>query len=183
MRVIGIDPGSHRVGYAILDFPPNRPKKPLLLGYGTIECPPKTPSPDNLLVIRSSLVQVLDEFSPQKASLEELFFVQNRTTGMRVAESRGVILLTLGERGIPTVQPTATQIKKGISSKGNSTKSQIKSAIQMVLGFKDLSGHDDSWDAIACAYVGYVLLQNPAYSGYGQIKPSPLQSKTKSSKT
>lgn len=165
MKIIGIDPGSHRVGYAVLSFPDGNRSKPSLLDYGTIEVPPKTPSPDNLLQIKSELDSILETFHPEFAAVEELFFVQNTTTGMRVSESRGVILLSIGEKKIPVVQMTATQIKKGISAKGNATKKEVRSAIQMILGFKDLEGHDDSWDAIACAFVGRSLVQ-----GLGQLK-------------
>ncbi len=159
MKIIGIDPGSHRVGYAVLNFPDSNRSKPELLTYGTIEVAPKTPSPDNLLQIKSELDSILDEHRPEMGSVEELFFLKNVTTGMRVSESRGVILLSLGERNIPAVQPTATQIKKGISANGNATKKEIRQAIKLILGFKDLKGHDDSWDAIAAAFVGKSLLQ------------------------
>jgi crossover junction endodeoxyribonuclease RuvC len=165
LKIIGIDPGSHRVGYAVLEFEEGSRKNPALLAYGTIEVAPKTPSPENLLQIKSELDIILSNYSPNHAAVEELFFVQNTTTGMRVSESRGVILLALGEKKIPVVQMTATQIKKGISAKGNATKKEVRGAIQMILGFKDLQGHDDSWDAIACAFVGRSLVQ-----GLGQLK-------------
>ncbi len=176
MKILGIDPGSHRVGYAVLDFPESNPRTPNLLSYGTIEAPPKTPSPDNLIQIKQELVKIIEESKPTAACVEELFFVNNITNGMRVSESRGVILLCLGEKGIPVVQPTATQIKKGISSKGNATKKEVRLAIQMILGLKDLKGHDDSWDAIAAAYVGRSLLIATDYRGYGQL--SKKSSKT-----
>lgn len=165
MKILGIDPGSHRVGFAILSFSEERRNRPTLEGYGTIEVPPKTPSPDNLLQIKTELDAILKKHRPNLACVEELFFVQNITTGMRVSESRGVILLALGEHAVPVVQPTATQIKKGISAKGNATKAEVRAAIQMILGFQNLTGHDDSWDAIACAFVGKSLAQ-----GFGQIK-------------
>jgi crossover junction endodeoxyribonuclease RuvC len=133
-------------------------RNPELLAYGTIEVAPKTPSPVNLLQIRSELQKILSLYQPEHAAVEELFFVQNTTTGMKVSESRGVILLTLGENQIPMVSLTATQIKKGISAKGNATKKEVRAAIQMILGFRDLKGHDDSWDAIACAFVGRSLV-------------------------
>lgn len=159
MRIIGIDPGSHRVGYAVLSFPEASRAKPELVVYGTIEAPPKTPSPDNLLQIKKELDSILSEYKPDFGSVEELFFLKNVTTGMRVAESRGVILLALGEKNIPAVQPTATQVKKGISANGNATKKEVRQAIKIILGFSELKGHDDSWDAIAAAFVGKSLLQ------------------------
>ncbi|TGN17077.1 crossover junction endodeoxyribonuclease RuvC [Leptospira idonii] len=165
MKILGIDPGSHRIGYAVLSFPETNRSKPDLLVYGTIEVPPKTPSPHNLIQIKKELDEILLEYKPDFGCVEELFFVNNITTGMRVSESRGVILLSLGENAIPVVQPTATQIKKGISAKGNATKKEVRQAIKLILGFHDLKGHDDSWDAIAAAFVGKSLVQ-----GFEQLK-------------
>ncbi|PJZ69159.1 endonuclease [Leptospira perolatii] len=154
MRVIGIDPGSHRIGYAVLE---KKNSIISVLTYGTIEVPPKTKSPINLIQIRRQLDAILDEFCPKIASVEELFFAKNRTTAARVYESRGVILLTLGEHSVPILEPTASQIKKGTTGSGAADKKDVKSALKLLLGLEELTGHDDSWDAIASAYVGLAM--------------------------
>lgn len=154
MRILGIDPGSHRLGYAIL-----QKEKSLIrvLTYGTIEVPPGTKSPVNLIAIRRQLDAILDEYKPEMASIEELFFAKNKTTAARVYESRGVVLLTLGEHNVPFVEPTASQIKKGTTGSGTADKKSVKSALKLLLGLQELTGHDDSWDAIASAYVGLAM--------------------------
>ncbi|PNV75068.1 crossover junction endodeoxyribonuclease RuvC [Leptospira inadai] len=154
MKVLGIDPGSHRMGYAVLE----KVKSVILVRtYGTIEVPPGTKSPVNLIAIRRQLDAILDEFRPDLACVEELFFAKNRSTAARVYESRGVILLTLGEHNVPVVEPTASQIKKGTTGNGTADKKDIKSALRLLLGLRDLTGHDDSWDALASAYVGLAM--------------------------
>lgn len=154
MIVLGIDPGSHRVGYAVLS---KTSASTRVLEYGTIEVAPKTPSPNNLIQIREGLDRVITQHSPDRACVENLYFAQNKTTAQQVYEARGVILLTLGLHSIPIYQLTATQIKKGISANGSADKKAIRRSIQMILGL-DPTGHDDAWDAIACAFVGCSLI-------------------------
>ena len=153
-RMIGIDPGSHRIGYSILERKKNKID---LLASGTIEIPPKTSSPENLVLIREELREILEEFHPDHASVEELFFHKNQKTAGRVYEARGCILLTLSEFSVRIIQPTVTQIKKGTTGNGNADKRQIRQALKLLLGLKELSGHDDSWDAVAAAFVGFAM--------------------------
>ncbi|NUM41838.1 MAG: crossover junction endodeoxyribonuclease RuvC, partial [Leptospiraceae bacterium] len=129
-----------------------------IVSYGTIEVPPNTISPENLLIIRNELKMILEEHIPEFASVEELFFSKNQKTAKNVFESRGVILLTLIEAKIKIIQPTVSQIKKGITGNGNADKKQVKKAIQLLFGIKNLTGHDDSWDAIAAAFVGFSMI-------------------------
>ncbi|EPG66354.1 crossover junction endodeoxyribonuclease RuvC [Leptospira wolffii] len=155
MRILGIDPGSHRLGYAVLHKEKSRIQ---VLTYGTIEVPPGTKSPVNLIAIRRQLDAILDEYRPEIASVEDLFFSKNRTTAAQVYESRGVVLLTLGEHNIQILEPTASQIKKGTTGSGTADKKNVKSALKLLLSLEELTGHDDSWDAIASAYVGLAMV-------------------------
>lgn len=155
MKIIGIDPGSHRVGYAILE---KLNRKISILDYGTIEVPPNTPSPDNLLIIRNELKSLIQLNKPEVASIEELFFFKNQKTVANVYESRGVILLTVFEEGLKIIEPTVTQIKKGVTGSGTADKKQVKAALKLLLGLKELKGHDDSWDAVATGFVGLSMI-------------------------
>lgn len=86
--------------------------------------------------------------------MEDIFFSKNIKTAKTVMESRGVILLSLAERGIKILQPTATQIKKGVTGNGNAGKKDISQALKLIYGLDKLDGLDDSWDAIAAGFVG-----------------------------
>lgn len=156
MISLGIDPGSHRLGYAFLQRTPGARTNPKVLDYGTIEVAPKTKSPTNLLIIHNQLNELIRKYKPDRACVENLFFSKNKKTAQQVYEARGVILLTLGENEVPIYELTATQIKKGVSATGTADKKAIRRSIQMILGM-DPVGHDDSWDAIAIAFVGASL--------------------------
>jgi crossover junction endodeoxyribonuclease RuvC len=157
-RIIGIDPGSHRVGYAILDRE-DRTRKVKLIDYGTIEVESEIQSPESLLLVHSELKAILKKYKPEVASVEELFFFKNQKTVAQVYEARGVILFTLIERGLKILEPTITQIKKGVTGSGTADKKQVKEAIKLILGLKELKGHDDSWDAVAAAFVGLAMFR------------------------
>ncbi|ANH00985.1 crossover junction endodeoxyribonuclease RuvC [Leptospira borgpetersenii] len=161
LRIIGIDPGSHRAGYAVLE---KTASKIRILAYGTVEVPSGTPSPNNLLVLRKGLTEILKEFKPSIASVEEMFFAKNKKTASRVFESRGVLLVTLAEMNIQILEPTVSQIKKGTTGSGTADKKQIRQALKLLLDIDLLKGHDDSWDAVAAAYVGLSMSSSPLFA-------------------
>ncbi|MCB1189412.1 MAG: crossover junction endodeoxyribonuclease RuvC [Leptospiraceae bacterium] len=159
MKIIGIDPGSHRIGYSILEKGGKIGNQIDLIAYGTINIEPKTKSPESLLILKKELQKIIQEHKPSVASIEEVFFAKNLKTASKVFESRGVILLTFAESGIELIQPTATQIKKGVTGSGTANKNQVRYSIGLILGLKELKGYDDSWDAIAAAFVGLGMLK------------------------
>jgi crossover junction endodeoxyribonuclease RuvC len=153
---LGVDPGSHRIGYSILSKESRN--KLSLLTYGVIQVPKTEVPPQNLLYIKKELQSIIDVYQPDVASVEKLFFNTNLKTAMNVSESRGAILLTLLENRIRVVELTVTQIKKGITGSGTATKKNVKKSLEILLGEK-LENIDDSWDAIAAAVVGNSLIR------------------------
>jgi crossover junction endodeoxyribonuclease RuvC len=157
-RIIGIDPGSHRIGYALLDRD-DKSRKINLIDYGTIEVNSNVQSPESLLIVNAELEIILNKYKPDFASVEELFFFKNQKTVAQVYEARGVILFTLIGKGLKIIEPTITQIKKGVTGSGTADKKQVKEAIKLILGLKELKGHDDSWDAVAAGFVGLAMVR------------------------
>jgi crossover junction endodeoxyribonuclease RuvC len=154
LKIIGIDPGSHRTGYAILE---KSGKGSVILDYGTIESEPGLPSSKTLLTLEKGIYEIIKSHKPEMASVEVLFFSKNTKTASRVFESRGVILLTLAKEKIKVVEPTVSQIKKGVTGNGNADKKQVKRALEFLFPGQNLKGHDDSWDAVAAAFVGLAM--------------------------
>ncbi len=130
---------------------------PAILEFNTIQITPGTPSPESLIQVKNSIDNILNQYQPNFSCVENLYFAQNKTTGQRVFETRGVILLALGEKNIPVSEPTATQVKKGMTGNGKADKKDIYQALKLLFQFEDQKGVDDSWDAIAVAYVGINL--------------------------
>ncbi len=155
-RVLGIDPGTHRTGFALLER--SGRERPKVVEYGTWELKANSSHLESLLFLHEKLIQFIEKTSPSYAAVEEIFINRNLKTAAKVMQARGVILLSLAEKKVNILEPTVTQIKKGITGKGNADKKDIRSAVKLFLGI-DLEGHDDSWDAVACAFTGFSMIR------------------------
>lgn len=153
MVVVGIDPGSHRCGWAVVDGQK-------LIDHGCLDYPAKSEVSSRLLNLEGDVTRLLGEHKPDLIAIETLFFNKNVTTAMHVAEARGVILLTAAKQKISTIDCSPLQVKMAITGYGRADKSQIKTMIQMQFKAADLHKLDDAVDAIAVAVTGQVLHQN-----------------------
>ena len=102
MRILGIDPGYAIVGFGILEADRGQAR---LLGCGAINTPAGVPMPQRLLQIQEDLETLIRRFSPEVMAIEELFFNTNVTTGIGVAQARGVILMTAAKLGVRIFEP------------------------------------------------------------------------------
>ena len=119
MKILGIDPGTGICGFGIIEG-----KK--ALDYGVITTPPHTPLPDRLEDIYNSLHEIIDTNHPDVMAIEKLFFKQNITTGISVAEARGVCLLVAKQYRLPIFEYAPNQIKMAISGDGHAHKHQLQ---------------------------------------------------------
>lgn len=154
MRIIGIDPGVERTGFAILEAENGKIK---LLDFGHIHTDKKHPFPRRLNLLASDLRALLRQWKPMAASIEQIFFSKNVKTAINVSHARGVILEILEEHGITVAEFSPGQVKLAVTGDSKADKLQIRKMIQCLLGVGIKS--DDAADAIAC---GMCLLNNPA---------------------
>ena len=156
MIVLGVDPGTAIVGYSVIEYVKSKYR---ILDYGCVYTDKDEDMPVRLEKIYDGLDGIIKIWKPQDMAIEELFFFKNQKTVAQVYEARGVILFTLIERGLKILEPTITQIKKGVTGSGTADKKQVKEAIKLILGLKELKGHDDSWDAVAAGFVGLAMFR------------------------
>lgn len=147
MRVLGIDPGLATTGYAVLELSDGR--WPRVLEAGVIRTPADTPLPQRLRMLYEDTRRLLREYKPDALAIEELFFAQNRTTAMAVAQARGVVLLAAHK--IATRSYTPLQIKLRIAGYGRAKKPQIQKMMKQLLKLKEIPKPDDAADALAVA--------------------------------
>ncbi len=147
MRVIGIDPGTVRLGYGIVDISGSSAHA---VSYGVIS-PHQEGRGERLLFIYRTLSALLRRYRPEQAVVEELFFERNKKTAMRVGEARGVIFLALAERSIPFHEISPPSVKRFITGYGTAEKLQIQRLVQHILHLKELPRPDDAADALALA--------------------------------
>ena len=148
MRILGIDPGYGITGFGIVEAQAGACR---LLRCGAITTPPNTEFSWRLEVIYNDMRQLLETAKPDAVAIEELFFGQNVTTGINVAQSRGVILLAIRQAGVPIFEYKPMQVKQSVVGYGNATKHQVMDMTKRILRLEALPKPDDAADAIAIA--------------------------------
>ena len=147
MTIIGIDPGTTKIGYGVIS---NEHNRLVCLDYGIL----KNTGIDkfhNLRETEKNLSLLLKKYKPETAGIEKLFFFKNQKTVMAVSEMRGVLLLTLAKHNIPICEFTPLQVKQNISAYGRAQKDQMQRMVQLLLNLKDPIKPDDAADALAIA--------------------------------
>lgn len=112
-----------------------------------------------LVELYDGIKELIEEFKPDVASVEKLFFAQNVTTAMKVSQARGVILLALAEAKIPIFEYTPLQIKMAMTGYGRATKAQIQEMVRVQLELKKKPSPDDAADALAVALTHIATLR------------------------
>ena len=148
MRILGIDPGYGITGFGIIDAQRGSTQ---LLGCGAITTPAGMDFSARLEIIYEDMRALLEKVKPDAVAIEELFFGQNVTTGIGVAQSRGVILLAIHQAGLPVTSYKPSQVKQAVVGYGNATKHQVQDMTKRLLGLQQMPKPDDAADAIAIA--------------------------------
>jgi crossover junction endodeoxyribonuclease RuvC len=148
MRIIGIDPGTGILGFGIIEISGNKSQ---LVDAGVIRTPVKEDDAVRLQTIFEELSDIIAQTKPQEMSVEKLFFAQNVTTAMTVAQARGVVLLAGMQAGMKIAEYTPLQIKQALTGYGRAEKPQVQEMVRVLLGLKEIPQPDDCADALAAA--------------------------------
>ncbi len=148
MRILGIDPGYGITGFGLIEAERGNMR---LLHCGAITTPPRADFSARLEMIYEDMRQLLNVSHPEAVAIEELFFGQNVTTGIGVAQSRGVILLAIRQAALPVYAYKPMQVKQAVVGYGNATKHQVQDMTRRLLHLQALPKPDDAADAIAIA--------------------------------
>ena len=138
MRILGIDPGYAILGYGIIDVEGNHFKA---VEYGAVTTEAGMDMPDRLKVLYNGLMEIIDKYNPQQASIEELFFNTNNKTA----------ILACANSGLEIFEYTPLQIKQGLVGYGRADKKQIQQMVKIMLNLKQVPKPDDTADALAAA--------------------------------
>lgn len=148
MRILGLDPGIATVGFGIVDTDRGRQK---LVTCGVITTPAHTPLTSRLDRIYTDLEELIRTYSPQAMAIEELFFNTNITTGISVAQGRGVVLLCAFRAGLMIYEYTPLQVKQAVVGYGRAEKKQVMEMVRRILNLPAAPKPDDAADAVALA--------------------------------
>lgn len=148
MRILGIDPGYGITGFGLIEA---QRGQCTLLRYGAITTPPGTDFSARLEMIYDDMTELLKLAKPDAVAIEELFFGQNVTTGIGVAQSRGVILLAIRQAGLQVYPYKPMQVKQSVVGYGGASKHQVQDMTRRILHLEKIPKPDDAADAIAIA--------------------------------
>ena len=148
MRILGIDPGYGITGFGLIDAERGQSK---LLSCGAITTPAGMDFSARLEIIYEDMRSLLEQTKPDAVAIEELFFGQNVTTGIGVAQARGVVLLAIRQAGLEVTAYKPMQIKQALVGYGNATKHQMQDMTMRLLHLQAMPKPDDAADAIAIA--------------------------------
>ena len=149
MRILGIDPGTGILGFGVIDTDASGKAK--LVDGGVIRTPPNQADSIRLLTIFNELSEIIMLHKPQVMAVEKLFFAQNVTTAMTVAQARGVVLLCGEQSGLILFEYTPLQIKQALTGYGRADKKQIQEMVRVILALDTIPKPDDCADALAVA--------------------------------
>ena len=149
MIILGIDPGLATLGYGVLRK--DQRGNVTAEDYGVVTTPKDESLPVRLAMLETGLISLLEKFSPDEVAVEELFFTKNVTTGIAVAQARGVALLTCVKRCGRLFEYTPMQIKQALTGYGKAEKRQIQLVTANLLRLQSVPRPDDAADALAVA--------------------------------
>lgn len=148
MIVLGIDPGTAITGYGLVS---DSDGETAAIAYGAITTASDLSLSDRLLAIHRELDQLIRQYRPDQAAVEQLFFNKNVRTALAVGHARGVVMLTLAQAGVPMVEYTPLEVKLAVSGNGRADKRQIQQMVTLLLKLDKIPKPDDAADALAIA--------------------------------
>ena len=147
-RVLGVDPGLHEPGWAVLD---GAPASPRLVASGVVRTLPGVPLPQRLKAIHAALAAVIAEHAPESCAMEEMFFTTIAVTVRATLQARGVALLALAQAGHPVHEYNPKTVKLSLTGSGRAEKAQMQTVVQKALGLAEKLRPNDVADAAAIA--------------------------------
>ncbi len=154
MKILGIDPGTATIGYGLIEV--QKKRELLFRECGVIETDKKSPMIERLKEIGQDIAALLKEMKPDLCVVEQLFFLKNVTSGISVAQARGVILYEIAKANVLFVEFTPLQMKQLITGHGRAEKQRVGMMIKAMLKLDKIPKPDDAADALGLAVCGYL---------------------------
>ncbi len=148
IRVIGFDPGTATTGYGVVEGSGSRLTH---IAHGVITTPVDQHFAKRLETIHAEAVRLIQEYAPDAVSIEKLYFKQNVTTGISVAQARGVLALAAAQAQKPIGEFSPTQAKLAVTGYGKADKKQVQEMIKILLNLDAIPRPDDAADALGLA--------------------------------
>jgi crossover junction endodeoxyribonuclease RuvC len=170
VRVLGIDCGSERTGYGVIESDGVDHR---MVTAGVIRTDPKARFQDRLLEIATGLRRLIRENGPTAAAVEEVFYAANVKTALKLAHVRGVALLAIAEAGLELGEYSPLEVKTAVVGYGRAEKSQVQLMIQSLLHLAEPVESEDASDALAVG-VCHATRRGARWQAAQVVEPSRL---------
>jgi crossover junction endodeoxyribonuclease RuvC len=148
VRILGIDPGTRTVGYAVVDFDGSRVKP---VDYNVIDAKGTDDYSQRFVYIHNELHRIILSTRPEVAAIEEVFTSLALKRSIEIGEGRGVAILTAALAGLPVYSYSVKTVKKSVVGNGNADKAAVQKMVKLLLGLQEIPRPDDAADALAIA--------------------------------
>ena len=148
MKILGIDPGYAILGWGVIEKTGNHFRA---IDYGAVTTPKEMPMDQRLERLYDDLRQIIEEYRPDVASIEQLYFNNNAKTAINVGQARGVAVLACVKCRIEVAEYTPLQIKQALVGYGRAEKKQVQFMVKTMLNLPEIPKPDDTADALAAA--------------------------------
>jgi crossover junction endodeoxyribonuclease RuvC len=148
MRVLGIDCGTERTGWGVIESDGRRHS---VLGHGVILLAVRDPFQKRLATIAEALRLVIEQHAPAAAAVEEIFYSQNVKTALKLAHVRGVALLAIAQAGVTLGEYSPLEVKMSVVGYGRAEKRQVQLMVRTLTGLGEAIESEDAADALAVA--------------------------------
>lgn len=155
MIILGLDPGTARLGYGVLRKEGSRIAH---LAHGCLETSKDQSQPERLSILHAALEELIARHAPQLVGVEKLFFQKNVTNAMTVSEARGVALLAARTARAEIAEYTPMQVKLAVTGYGGADKRQVQEMVKRLFSLREIPKPDDAADALAIAYCAAVSM-------------------------
>jgi crossover junction endodeoxyribonuclease RuvC len=146
MRILGIDCGSERTGFGVIDSDGDLHQ---VVAFGAVETSSTQSFPRRLQKIHSELASLIQQFSPDEVAVEEVFYASNVKSALKLGHVRGVALLAATQAGIPISEYSALEVKSSVVGYGRAEKRQVQEMVKVLLRLREIPQPDDAADALA----------------------------------
>jgi len=150
--ILGIDPGSLHCGYGILEL---EKRRIVAAGADVVSMPAKQHLAARLVLLHDKMSEILEEYKPDVAAVESIFYGKNIKSAFTLGHARGVILLALAQHNIPIAEYSPKEIKRSVVGNGNASKEQVEYMVKKMLKMEDDFISHDASDALAIAICHY----------------------------
>ena len=146
MRVLSIDPGIRTTGFGILDSKLN---KLSLIACGTINPRVGDSLPLRLNYLFEEVDSIINKFSPDIFSIEDMFYSKNVKTSMILGQARGAMIIAAAQANVKIYEYAPKKVKMSLCGNGSASKEQVQYMVMKILNLKEIPGSLDVSDAVA----------------------------------